>query len=131
MSFSAPTPLQEGIAAALNDEPETFYTDLASQFESNFKLLAASLTKLGAKVCSVDGEIGGYFLVADVSGLGKTAIEFCKWLAEERKVACVPLDVFYEPRPADSDWSCSLVRFAICKQRETIEEACKKIDGTL
>jgi hypothetical protein len=59
----------------------------------------------GLEVCCADGTVGGYFLVADVSATGKTALEFCKWLAVEKKVAAVPLGVFYEPRPEDSTWT--------------------------
>jgi len=126
-TFSAATPLQEGIASALAEEPQAFYAGVTAQFEKNFTMLAEALTAMGLQVCCADGTVGGYFLVADVASTGKTALEFCKWLASEKKVAAVPLGVFYEPRPEGSDWSCSLVRFAICKQGATIEEACKKL----
>lgn len=119
----------EGIAAALREEPDTFYSNVASEFEGNFNLLAAALTKMGIEVCAADGQIGGYFLVADVSSTGKTDLEFCKWIATEKGVAAVPLTVFYAPKP--EGWKCHLVRFAICKKRPTIIEACAKLTAGL
>lgn len=98
-------------------------------FEGNFKLLAAALTRMGVEVCAADGQVGGYFLVADVSSTGKTDLEFCRWIAQEKGVAAVPLTVFYSPQP--EGWKCHLVRFAICKKRPTILEACEKLTAGL
>lgn len=154
-TFAAATPLQEGrsplmcppcsiptvrftlylfvhtgIAAALDGEPAEFYTGIADSFAKNYELLAAALESMedGLVVCrSAGGGIGGYFLVADVAATGKDAMEFCKWLAATKKVACVPLSVFYQPRDDDPDWRCTLVRFAICKQRATIEAAVRQL----
>ena len=123
-TFAAATPLQEGIAAALNGEPDSFYDGVAAQFAANYELLAAALTAMGSVVCRAEGgAVGGYFLVADVAASGMDAFEYVKWLATEKKVAAVPLSVFYTPRPEGSDWRCTLVRFAICKERATIEAA--------
>eukprot|EP00039_Didymoeca_costata_P023829 m.8468 g.8468 ORF g.8468 m.8468 type:complete len:399 (+) comp3903_c0_seq1:114-1310(+) len=125
MSFSPPTGLQEGIGKALDLETDSFYENIISEFKSNFDLLAKTLSSVGLEVCAAAGKTGGYFLVADVKSTGKSAMEYCRWLAKEKGVAAVPLDVFYAPR--DRDWRCSLVRFAICKRHETIVEACTKI----
>lgn len=129
-TFSAPTPLQQGIEAALRDEPPEFYKTVTSIFEANFARLAAALTGLGLEVCAAEGEVGGYFLVANVKATGMTGMEYCTWLANEVKVAAVPLSVFYEARPDGDAWSGNyLVRFAICKQQATIEEACVKLEA--
>lgn len=125
-TFCAPTPLQEGIAAAIRAEPPDFSRAVSDEFAYNWKLLADALTKMGVEVCCQGGDVGGYFLVCDVKSSGKSGLEWAKWLAAERGVACVPLSVFYEPR-VDPTWTCTLVRFAICKQRETIVKACAKL----
>eukprot|EP00036_Acanthoecidae_sp_10tr_P016889 CAMPEP_0206311756 /NCGR_PEP_ID=MMETSP0106_2-20121207/13630_1 /ASSEMBLY_ACC=CAM_ASM_000206 /TAXON_ID=81532 /ORGANISM="Acanthoeca-like sp., Strain 10tr" /LENGTH=404 /DNA_ID=CAMNT_0053743019 /DNA_START=38 /DNA_END=1252 /DNA_ORIENTATION=+ len=126
-TFSAPTPFQEGIAAALTSEPDTFFEGVSAQFAENFKLLGDAITEMGHRVCCADGDVGGYFLVADVAASRMDGLAFSKWLATEKGVACVPLMVFYEGRPKGVPFECTLVRFAICKPRETIELACKKL----
>ena len=68
--------LQQGIAAALAQEPASFYEGVVKVFEENFHLLAATLTKLGLQVCAVDGQAGGYFLVANVKSTGMTGMEY-------------------------------------------------------
>lgn len=40
--------------------------------------------------------------------------EFVQWLAENVKVVCVPLQVFYVNTPE----RCTLIRFSVCKSRE-------------
>ena len=54
---------------------------------------------MGHTVCCVNGDVGGYFLVADIAASGMDAMVFCKWLAAEKGVACVPLSVFYSAKP--------------------------------
>jgi N-succinyldiaminopimelate aminotransferase len=78
-------------------------------------------------VCCADGDAGGYFLVADIKSSGMDGLQWSKWLATEKGVACVPLVVFYAERPAGVSFQCTLVRFAICKSRTTIDEACRKL----
>ena len=58
---------------------------------------------------------------------GMDGMQWSKWLAAEKGVACVPLVVFYAERPSGAAFQCTLVRFAICKSRATIDEACSKL----
>lgn len=123
-SFCAPTPLQQGVALALNAPEETskdYFSSLSTLMHENHTLLSSALTELGLDVCPVDG---GYFLLANVRKTGMTAIDYCKWLVEHKKVACTPLFVFYTPKEEGAEENY-LLRFAICKKRETIEKACE------
>jgi len=62
LTYSAPTPLQAGIAAALREEDGSF-GGVAQLFGANFELLATALREhRGLTVCDAQG---GYFLVAD------------------------------------------------------------------
>lgn len=118
LTFSAPTPLQLGIAAALDTEDGL--ADVGPSFEENFAMLSEALLA-GTPIKEVCAAQGGYFLVAET---GQADVDFCEWLAEERGVCCTPMSVFYaEQRP------CELVRFTICKSREHMERACEALRG--
>ncbi|EGD72300.1 aminotransferase class I and II [Salpingoeca rosetta] len=123
-SFCAPTPLQHAVAGALDATSKEQMAEVARLFEANAKDLSASLTAMGLDVTNVEG---GYFVIADVRSTGMDAMTFCKWLAAHKHVACVPLSLF-STDPSDPHLS-TLVRFAICKKRETIHTACQKLNA--
>lgn len=120
LTFSAPTPLQLGIAAAL--DAEDGLDAVGPLFESNFNLLADALVA-HTPVSSVCAAQGGYFLVADA---GRADLEFCEWLAEAKGVCATPMTVFYSTPPEPTS---TLVRFTICKSREHIERCCEALAG--
>ena len=133
-SFSTPTPLQAGVSDALNDicdhaNPGEGVTpdENARILASNANLLASALTASGLTVYPAEG---GFFLVASVKNIKSIdgdAIQYCKKLAREgAKVSAVPMTPFYNPAKAATN-PTDLVRFAICKKRDTIEEAAKRI----
>eukprot|EP01061_Rhynchopus_euleeides_P011698 TRINITY_DN2125_c0_g6_i1.p1 TRINITY_DN2125_c0_g6~~TRINITY_DN2125_c0_g6_i1.p1 ORF type:complete len:397 (+),score=135.51 TRINITY_DN2125_c0_g6_i1:43-1233(+) len=126
-SYCAPAPLQKAVAEALREvvrtEDRTF-GGIPELYEGNFKILAEALEKTGAKVCPAQG---GYFLVADVSHTGMTDMEYVKWSATEKKVGCVPMGMFFAPDEEGHMASSTLIRFAICKQREYIEAAARNL----
>jgi len=129
MSYCAPTPLQIGVAAALEEISDRAVAgrvssdDNAQVMRENATALAAALRDVGLEVYPPDG---GYFLVASCAPLGLTDMEFCLALAEHAKVAAVPMSVFYlESESASAPKS--LVRFAVCKVRATIDESASRI----
>ena len=132
-SFSTPTPLQAGVADALNDicdraKPGEGVTpdENAQNLASNAQILASALTASGLKVYPPEG---GFFLVASVKNIKSVdgdAIQYCKNLARRgAKVSAVPMTPFYDPSSPENP--TDLVRFAICKKRETIAEAARRI----
>ena len=132
-SFSMPTPLQAGLADALNDlcdraKPGEGVTpdENAQILASNAQILASALTASGLKVYPPEG---GFFLVASVKNIKSVdgdAIQYCKNLARRgAKVSAVPMTPFYDPSSPENP--TDLVRFAICKKRETIAEAARRI----
>ena len=138
LTFSAPTPLQAGIAAALADDHVDVELDqVRDLFAGNFELLSAALCELtmeaapygtetgpGLAVKSVCKAQGGYFLVAETNH-GVSDVEFCRMLAKEKKIACTPMSVFYSSE-AEAE-NCKLVRFTICKSRQHIERVCAQL----
>lgn len=121
-TFCAPSPLQEGVAAALEAEvPILRFDDQGKLMHRNWQELAGALRSTGVEVCPASG---GYFLVADVSSTGMSDIDYCRWLASERRIAAVPMSLFYSP-PGDSALAAPsrYVRFAVCKEPGTIDKA--------
>jgi len=124
ITYCAPTPLQEGCAAALEaaSEDPAEIDRVAADMEARWQSLAAALRGLGVEVCPAQG---GYFLVCDVKSTGKTSVQFVEHLLTSKKVAGVPMDVFYFP--TENADPCTLVRFAVCKQKETIDAAIERL----
>lgn len=121
LTYSAPTPLQAGIAAALKVEDGSF-GGVRELFGGNFELLADALQCHGGlQVCDAQG---GYFLVADTQGIPD--MEYVRALADATGVVCTPMSVFYK---SELQQPCTLVRFTICKSREHITRACKALQG--
>jgi aspartate/methionine/tyrosine aminotransferase len=129
MSYAAPTPLQLGVAAALNEisadetapRGRVVADENAAVMATNARTLARALEDAGLTVYHPDG---GYFLTCEVSTTGLSDVDFCVELASRAKVAAVPLSVFF--LPAD-DVPASLVRFAVCKKPDTVRESADRI----
>ena len=121
LTFSAPTPLQAGVAAAL--DVEDGLAETGPLFGGNFDMLKAALLE-GTSVTRVCAAQGGYFLVAETDG--RSDAEFCAALAAEHGVVCTPMSVFYHT-PFPEDAPCTLVRFTVCKSRAHIERACSAL----
>ena len=123
-SFCAPSPLQAGVAAALDAEPagpQPPFDGRAALMAANWEVLATALRTSGVGVCPAQG---GYFLVADVSATGMGDMEYCRWLSAEHGVAAVPASVFFCSAAPPG----ALVRFAVCKERETIAAAAARLE---
>jgi len=69
---------------------------------------------------------GGYFIVADLSSTGLTDMQFIKAMIRAAAVACTPMSVFY----TSTDAPANMVRFAICKNRQTIVDAIQRLKST-
>nr|AIT70212.1 aspartate aminotransferase [Sargassum integerrimum] len=125
-SYCAPTPLQHGLAVALEAEDGTF-EGIPKLVEGNAELLGNALREKGFGVTQPEG---GHFLVADTSPLGLKGVECAKLMLTNAKVSVVPGIIFYFADPnADKnvDLDRPLLRFALCKRRDTIEEAVRRI----
>lgn len=125
LTFSAPTPLQVGVAAALRCDDGL--DAVGPLFGENFDALASVLKEHVPSVRDVCAAEGGYFLVAQTDG--SADVEFCKALAATKGVVCTPMSVFYST-PFDADEPCTLVRFTVCKSREYVQNACAALRST-
>jgi len=121
-TFCAPTPLQYGIAEALKAEDGSF-DNTPFRMAKAADLLCNTLEELGLPVTTPKG---GYFVVSDVSKTGLDDMAFIKAMVRTAKVSCTPMSVFYTA----SDAPTNLVRWAICKNMATIEEAVDRLKKT-
>ena len=121
----APTPLQAGVAAALDAEDGS-YDGVPVLYESNYQALAEAFTDVGLRPCAAQG---GYFLVLDAAASGLDDVAFSKDLIEKAGVAGMPMGGFYAEDQTEEEVAArrSLVRFAVCKSRAAVETAASRV----
>ena len=120
LTFTTPTPVQYGAAAALR-APAAFYVELQASYRSRRDLLVDGLAAAGLRAFRPEGT---YFAMADHTAFGFSDDRaFCRHLIEKAGVAAIPPSAFYH-RPADG---ASLVRFAFCKDESTLREAVDRL----
>ncbi|MCO5573533.1 hypothetical protein L7F22_027304 [Adiantum nelumboides] len=116
LTFATATPFQWASVAALK-APESFYKELVQDYSLKKDILVKGLKEVGFEVFEPQGT---YFVMADHTSFGfPSDIEFCKFLIEEVGVAAIPPSVFY----ANPDEGKHLVRFAFCKDEDTLKQA--------
>jgi aminotransferase len=127
LTVGAPAPLQEAVAAALEQLGDDYYAALADEYRARRDVLHEALNAAGFRCTS---PAGAYYIMADFSALSDRAdTDYARWLARggnqggdpERGpgVATVPGSSFHA-NPADGR---KLIRFAFCKRIETLREA--------
>jgi len=123
LTFCAATPLQSAVAQALDHLPPDYYTGLRESYRRKRDLLAEALGDAGFRPFVPEGT---YFILADFSALSdEPDREFARTLCRRHGVAAVPPSVFYSERPEEAR---SLLRFAFCKERATLEEAARRLE---
>jgi aspartate/methionine/tyrosine aminotransferase len=127
LTVGAPAPLQEGIAAAIEQLDDAYYKSLADQYRERRDVLYAGLRDAGFE-CAPPA--GAYYILANFSSLSSRGdVDYAKWLArggsggEGNGVASVPGSSFYhEPRLGRRQ-----TRFAFCKRIETLRAAADRL----
>jgi N-succinyldiaminopimelate aminotransferase len=120
LTFTSGAPFQPAVANALalgND----YFDALRADLQSRRDLLCDGLEELGFGVHRPQGT---YFVTTDIRPLGHTdGIDFCRMLPERTGVVAIPHQVFYDhPEPGRP-----LVRWAFCKQPQTLQEALTRL----
>ncbi|MCM6773010.1 pyridoxal phosphate-dependent aminotransferase [Nocardia sp. CDC159] len=120
LTFVGGGPFQPAVAHALEHEQE-WVAALRDSLSDKRIRLSKALADAGFEVKRSDGT---YFVTADISGLSAAdALIFCRELPERLGVAAVPISVFADDKAA---WN-RLVRFAFCKQDQTLDEAVRRL----
>ncbi|MEV6206139.1 aminotransferase class I/II-fold pyridoxal phosphate-dependent enzyme [Kitasatospora sp. NPDC051914] len=119
VTFCPPTPLQIAVASVLGapDTPEVL-ARRARDLRARVDGFVSALHGLGLPATA---PANGFFVLADV---GEDAERWCDRTIVEARVAALPMSVFYsEPVPP----MASVVRFAVCKRQETLDEAVRRL----
>ena len=129
LTVGAPAPLQEGVAAALDGLPPSFYDGLTAMYRGKRDLLHSALVDAGFRCLRPEG---AYYILADFTGLGPAAVggpplddtAFAVWLSRVVGVTPVPGSSFYR-----EGGGRTLVRFVFCKTEEILVEAARRLRG--
>ena len=130
--FAVATPLQEAVAAALEQAgPQGYFPWLATMYQAKRDMLLGALTAAGLRPMTPDGS---YFIVVDTGTLRIQAqgdvrrdVAICRWLTREVGVAAIPPSPFYsEPHRNLTD---NLARFTFCKTDDLLEEAARRLQA--
>jgi len=116
----APSALQHGVAAGLEQLPPAFYADLAASHQSKRARILSALTAAGLTPTT---PAGAYYVLADATSLpGKTAAEKARKLLAATGVASVAGSAFFRPGRGEN-----LLRFCFAKKDNDLDEACDRL----
>jgi len=116
----APSALQHGAAAGLEQLPTSFYTDLAASHQDKRARILAALTDAG-----MDPSIpaGAYYVLASANRLpGENAAQKARHLLATTGVASVAGSAFFRPGRGEN-----LLRFCFAKKDGDLDEACARL----
>lgn len=124
-TFSGAHPLQHAVAAGIERHGVDYFTQLRRDYTERRDLLLPVLAEVGFRVAVPTGT---YFATADFTGLPQAAgmddRAFATWLTTVGGVAVIPPSSFYRGDPTEGR---RLVRFAFCKELETLTAAAARL----
>lgn len=119
----APGPLQIGVACGIKQLPDSFYTDLAHDYQNKRDRFCSALAKVGLTPSIPQG---AYYVLADVSRLpGDSGKARATYLLERTGVASVPGEAFFS-----GNRGAHFIRFSYAKTDTDLDEACRRLTQT-
>jgi aminotransferase len=116
----APTPLQAGVAAGIQELPDSFYRDLARDYQQKRDRFCQALAKAGLMPSIPQG---AYYVLADASRLpGTTGKARAMFLLETIGLAGVPGEAFFSGVEGKQ-----FIRFSYAKIDSDIDDACRRL----
>jgi len=113
----APSPFQYGSSAGLVELTDTFYAEMATEYQAKRDLLCGALQDAGF---TPSIPRGAYYVLADVSAVpGATAREKARNLLKETGVAAVAGTAFFTGGRGED-----ILRFCFAKRDEDLQRAC-------
>jgi len=117
----APAPLQMGVAAGINELPDSFYQTMAREFQQKRDRFCAALSRAGLTPSIPQG---AYYVLADASRLpGSTGKARAMALLDKVGVAAVPGEAFFS-----GPGGARFLRFSYAKTDVDLDEACRRLD---
>lgn len=117
----APAPLQMGVAAGINELPESYYAELCEEFIGKREQICNALDTAGLPPYVPQGS---YYVLADASKVpGKTSKDKSMYILRQTGVATVPGSAFYNNTGEDQ------VRLCYAKQQVDLDEACRRLES--
>lgn len=119
-SICAPTPLQHGVARAIDELPDSYYQEMCASYQRTRDEFCAVLTEVGLTPIIPRG---AYYVLADNRRLrADSAPEAAMKLLREAGVAGVAGSEFFAGNEGDH-----LIRFCYAKKPDAIDEACQRL----
>jgi aminotransferase len=116
----APTPLQAGVAAGIEQLPDSFYRELAKEYQHKRDRLCAALVRAGLPPAVPQG---AYYVLADASRLpGTSGKDRAMHVLKTVGVAGVAGEAFFAGREGSR-----YIRFSYAKIDTDLDEACRRI----
>jgi aminotransferase len=116
----APSALQYGAAAGLEQLPPSFYAQLASDHQSKRARILSALRDAGFQASAPSG---AYYVLAGAGNIpGKTAAEKARRLLAITGVAAVAGSAFFRPGHGEN-----LLRFCFAKKDHELDDACARL----
>lgn len=116
----APSALQHGAAAGLEQLPQSFYSDLIHEYQGKREMICGALRESGMEP-SVPA--GAYYVLADASVIpGASSAEKAMNLLNLTGVASVPGEAFFQGGRGEH-----LLRFCFAKTDRDLADACERL----
>lgn len=116
----APTPLQAGVAVGIQELPDSFYRDVARDYQRKRDRFCQALAKAGLTPSIPQG---AYYVLADASRLpGITGKERALFLLKTIGLAGVPGDAFFSGTDGGQ-----FIRFSYAKVDADVDDACRRL----
>ncbi len=123
----APAPLQHGAAAGLLQLPQSFYTEMAAEYEAKRTTICDALAAAGMPPTVPEG---AYYVLADASRVrGEDAKAKARQLLKDTGIAAVAGSAFFATDEEGLNRGENLLRFCYAKRPEDLAEACRRLSA--
>jgi aminotransferase len=121
----APSPLQHGAAAGLLQLPQSFYDDLAVEYQAKRDVICAALADAGL---TPSIPTGAYYVLADSTKIpGVDAKQKARRLLADTGIAAVAGSAFFAADEKGVNPGENLLRFCFAKKDAELAEACRRL----
>jgi aminotransferase len=123
----APAPLQHAAAAGLLALPDSFYSDLAVEYEAKRDTICSALAAAGL---TPSVPAGAYYVLADVACIpGADAKQKARRLLADTGVAAVAGSAFFGTNADGVNRGENQLRFCFAKKTADLDEACRRLSN--